>query len=378
MILYQPFSPVDIRFATISSLQEILAGLSDKRLLILSSEGTIKRLKAKGLLTDLLDKKQNCVIRDVRPNPSVDDIRALLNALRQVDKFELILAVGGGSSIDLAKAVSALQWLGDTHELKYNEIVESIQQKKFFQEYKPAEIIAVPTTAGTGSEVTKWATVWDFKGKKKLSVEHPGCFPSYAIIVPELTADLTQRLTLTTGLDALSHAMEAFWARDRNPLSQSIALDSIRRIMQSLPDVLVNLEDVELRKEMCIGSVMAGLAFSMTRTTACHSISYPLTLNYGIEHGFAAAITLLPILTINRKAVPEIESILRVFGGVDGFESWLGCVSKGVQELKLSALGIDSSMIDNIVEGAFTQGRMDNNPVELNREDVKQVLNKLV
>jgi phosphonate metabolism-associated iron-containing alcohol dehydrogenase len=376
---YQPFSPVDIRFTTLLNFQEQLSSLADKRVMVLADEGTFGRIKAacEGFDRFIKDTK-NRLICDIRSNPSVDDIRRNLNMLRHEDRYDCILAIGGGSAIDLAKALSALQGLADTHDLAYEEITEAIAKKAFFQGGEPAEIIAVPTTAGTGSEVTRWATIWDLRNSKKLSVEHTGCFPRAAVMMPELTESMPLRLTLSTGLDALSHAMEGFWAKARNPLSQAFALDSIRRIKSALPIVLKDLSDLEARKEMCLSSLVAGLSFSMTKTAACHSISYPLTLRHGVEHGFAAALTLSPMIRINIKAVPELTQVTGLFGNAEGFDTWIAGVTQGIQELKLSAFGIREDMIDSIAEGAFTLGRMDNNPLLLDQESVKKILKSIL
>ncbi len=129
---------------------------------------------------------------------------------------------------------------------------------------------------------------------------------------------------------------------------------------------------------MCLASLLSGLAFSITKTTACHSISYPLTMNYGIAHGFAAALTLSPVMGINAKAVPEIQQVTGIFGGYEGFGAWLADVSRGIQELTLSAFGISEDMLDGIAEGAFTLGRMDNNPVPLKKEEVTAILKSIL
>jgi alcohol dehydrogenase class IV len=371
---YQPFSPVDIRFSTLRAFSEQLSSFSDGRVLILASEGTIKRLSACEGFVRLIEQNENRLISDIKPNPSVDEILLNINMLRREQGYKTILAVGGGSCIDHAKAISALMGLPDSHDLEYEDILDAIVHKTFFKGAEPAQIIAVPTTAGTGSEVTKWATVWDFKNRKKLSVEHIGCFPKYAVMIPELTRSMPRRLTLATGLDALSHAMEGFWAKARNPLSQALALDSIGRIRRALPAALIAPDDTEAREEMCMGSLLAGLAFSMTRTTACHSISYPITLNFNVDHGFAAALTLRAMMGINLDAVPELKRVLSLFGGQEGFDAWMTGVTNGIQELRLSAFGIGEEMVDGIVEGAFTLGRMDNNPVVLERETVKAIL----
>ena len=114
----------------------------------------------------------------------------------------------------------------------------------------------------------------------------------------------------------------------------------------------------------------------MTKTTACHSISYPLTMNFSVEHGFAAALTLSQMMKINAAAVPELEKIEQLFGGA--FEGWISKVSKGIQELSLSAFGIGKNDIDAIAKGAFTLGRMDNNPAPMEIGSVKEVLKNIL
>lgn len=375
---YKPFSPVDIRFTTLDRFAEQLAPLSDKHVLILADEGPFGRFKAECKAFDeFINKENNRLITGIKPNPSVDDIAQHLNTLRG-DRYEAILAVGGGSCMDIAKAISALQGLAGNRDVRYDEITEAIRQKSFFADGKQADIIAVPTTAGTGSEVTRWATVWDMRSKKKLSVEHNGCYPKAAIMIPELTESMPPRVTLSTGLDALSHAMEAFWAKARTPLSQALALSSIAKVKQYLPEVMKRPHDLEVRKEMCMASLLAGLAFSITKTSACHSISYPLTMNHNIPHGFAAALTLSPVMAVNAEAVPEADEIAELFYDADGFDNWLADVTSGIQELRLSAFGVDEASIDGIVEGAFTLGRMDNNPVPLQKESVNKILKSIL
>jgi phosphonate metabolism-associated iron-containing alcohol dehydrogenase len=378
MMDYKPFSPVDIRFETLRGFDGQLSGLAGKRVLVLADEGTFGRLKQEcPAFGRLINDQKNRLVTDIRSNPSIDDVQRLLNTLRHEDRYPAIIAIGGGSCIDLAKAVSALQRPAG-HDVSYEELAETIRQKAFFTGYGPADIIAVPTTAGTGSEVTKWATVWDLKRKKKLSLEHIGCFAKAAVIVPELTESMPPKLTLSTGLDALSHAAEAFWAKARTPLSQALALDSIARVRSALPLVLKDPGDLGSRKKMSVAALLAGLAFSITKTTACHSISYPMTMDHGIPHGFAAALTLSQVMVINETAVPEISEIAELFYDDEGIDNWLADVSGGIQELKLSAFGIDENALDGIVQGAFTLGRMDNNPVKMEKETVKAILKSIL
>ena len=375
---YQPFSPVDIRFGTLQILDNLFSSLTDKRTIIVASNGTIERLAECTGIVSFANSDNNCLISDIQPNPSVADVCRYLNMLRHKGNYQSILAIGGGSSIDIAKAISALRGIANTKDVCYEDVVQAVTHKLFFKECEPADIVAVTTTAGTGSEVTKWATVWDFKNKKKLSVEHALCYPKYAYIIPALTKSMPKRITLATGLDALSHAMEGYWSKGRNPLSQALSLDSIGRIKEALPAVLKNLEDDDARGQMCLASLLAGLSFSITKTTACHSISYPLTMDYNVEHGFAAALTLSSMIDVNAKAVPELVNIIELFESAGGFDVWMADVTQGIQELKLSAFGIEKDNIDSIAEGAFTLGRMDNNPVPLELQSVKAILNNIL
>jgi len=338
MTAYQPFSPVDIRFASMNEIEQQMSMLENNHVLIIADEGTLQRLEAYNSFYNYLTKSiSSYIISEYVSNPSVADVLKYLNLLRKEKSFDYILAIGGGSCIDLAKSISALHGLAAERELCYQDIVDSIQKKTYLQGYEPIDIIALPTTAGTGSEVTKWATVWDFEANKKLSIDNIGCFPKFAYLIPELTESMPKRLTLSTGLDALSHATEAFWAKKRTPLSQSLALASAAHIKKSLPVVLAEPTNLTARTDMCMGSLLAGLAFSITRTTACHSISYPLTLQFGVDHGFASALTLASVFEINKEAVPELSQINSLFGD---FKRWISDISQGIQKLKLSEFGI--------------------------------------
>lgn len=126
------------------------------------------------------------------------------------------------------------------------------------------------------------------------------------------------------------------------------------------------------------GGVVVWSGFSKTRTTACHSISYPLTMQYGIPHGFAVAVTLEQIAKRNKQAVPEIETLLGRFGGREKFHHWLVGVSEDIQPLRLSAMGVGEHDLPELAEGAFTQGRMDNNPVPLQLKDVMSILSEIL
>lgn len=312
-----------------------------------------------------IDVSRFDVIDESIANP---DIHLLNKILGEISKPDLIIAIGGGSSIDLAKAVSAL------YEYKNGDILDLIKNKLYFDNSNPIPIIAIPTTAGTGSECTKWATIWDFDDCKKYSIDADFLYPCESWLIPELTATMDENMTLATGLDALAHAMESYWSVPSNRYTRVLARNAISIIHKYLPLVLNDLDNLEYRQQMLMGSFFAGLAFSNTRTTACHSISYPLTMMYGINHGFAAAITLFEVLKRNWEFVKEKELFLDSFkaNDLDDIKQWFDNIS--LNKLSLSNFGVKKEDIPLIVKEATTGGRMDNNPIVFDESEIQNIL----
>ena len=301
-------------------------------------------------------------------NPDVHLVEDILNKIK---KPNLIIAIGGGSSIDLAKAISSL------YEYKDCDVLDLLKNKDYLDNNNSIPFVAVPTTAGTGSECTKWATIWDFDNNKKYSLDADYLYPNESWIVPELTATMDEKLTLSTGLDALAHAMESYWSVHSNKYTRVIARDSIRIIKKYLPLVLSDLNNLEYRHEMIMGSFFAGLAFSNTRTTASHSISYPLTMMFGINHGFAVALTLFEVLKRNWDYIVDKDLFLDAWNAqkLEDIEKWFDEVSDGC--LKLSKFGVKKENIPNIVKLATTSGRMDNNPIVFTENEIEDILNSV-
>ncbi len=372
METFNPLSPVEIKFFSIQDFSDYIAENENKRTLIIISNSVSKILMKNKQFSKFCQSNGNKLILGVKSNPSVADVCANINELRKEQKYNTILAIGGGSCIDMAKAICALQGMAEKSEVTHDDAVKAIKNGDYFYKDEPSHIIAVPTTSGTGSEVTKWATIWDFVNSAKLSITDIACFPKTAILIPELTMAMPREITLSTGLDALSHAMEAYWAKSRNPLSQALALKAIAMIRDNLRMAIDNPENIKVRQNMCVASLVSGLAFSITRTTACHSISYPLTMQYGVPHGFACAITLEDVKNINSAKVKEITEIDKIFD--NDFAGWIRNVTAGVKELKLTSFGIKKNAISKIADSSFTLGRMNNNPVELTKDQVKKIL----
>ena len=342
--------------------------------LILVSESGAKRW---GIDSLLLEKHQTSVgiwFSQIDSNPTQYTVLRGLEAIRG-RKIDGIIAIGGGSAVDLAKQISAFHTVKIE---KAHDVLRVVQEKSYLENRTNIlPITAVPTTAGTGSEVTQWATLWDRDTGKKYSVDAPWLLPEKVWMVPELTISLPARMTLAAGLDAVCQAVESYWSKASNPFSRALSVRAIELITQNLALALSDPHNLKLRENLCTGSLVAGLAFSQTRTTACHSLSYPLTAQFGIEHGLAAAISLAQIAEIN-KALVDISELEALFAPCGGIQGWVDSVCNGILILRLSAFGVTEADFDTIVENAFTGGRMDNNPMELSRDMVFEILKTIL
>ncbi len=314
------------------------------------------------------------ILKEIRiANPDISDIHSLLTEIRH-QSIGLIVAVGGGSVMDMAKAAAALH--GDSKKTQA-ELRSSIEQETYRTRSDFIPWIGIPTTSGTGSEVTCWATIWDRHTGSKYSLSDERLYARYAAIIPELTVTKPLRLSVVTALDALCHAAEAYWSLRTNSISRMYALQAIETIMTYVPKLKADPADLQVRTQLSLASLYAGLAFSNTRTTACHSISYPLTLLHHIEHGIAVSLTLGSLLRINYPTLLEPSKLLHAFGAATTEE-----VERSILHIyklydipaNLSEYGIEMNDIPAIADRAFTKGRMDNNPVALTRQQVQDIL----
>lgn len=364
-----PFCSTEIRFMTSEDLQKHLLSLNLKNVVLLLTDNGEKRWGLSSFVSRIKESTASFVrIVDIPSNPTSEDIANAVNHIGS-NPVDVILAVGGGSCIDLAKGISA--FYPQSAPVSSAAVLSQIQDKSYLS-CKGVDIIAVPTTAGTGSEVTQWATVWDKVGKIKYSLDCPQLKPKAAYIVPEYTLSLPAELTLSTGLDALSHAIEAYWSRHTTPLVQDIAYRAIELIASYLRQVIDSPDDLSLREKICRASLLAGIAFSQTRTTACHAISYPLTMYYGIPHGFAVALSLAGVAEINRGHFPNDSELFGIFEEWGGIRGWIDMVSNGIIRLTLEHLSCKDIRL--ISREACANGRITNNPTELGCEDIQQIL----
>ena len=373
------FNPVKMFFGVgeLKKLSEIIessGGKKDKKLLLLTGAYSLKKSGRLAEITSQLKEYDWSLFDQIPSNPDVEDLFRLKEKTDACE-YNFIIAVGGGSVIDAGKSLAAFNGL-KIHSPQ--DIRKTINENDYRDKnYINCPILAVPTTAGTGSEVTSWATVWDKQENLKYSIEHSTLYPEIAIVDPELTLNLTAEMTAASALDAISHAMEAYWSKNTNEIVRMYALKAIENIAKNLEALLNNPEDLELRSKIAYGSLFAGLAFSNTKTTACHSISYPLTLMFGINHGVAVSLTLGKMLLKNEKSLIKKDDLLGAYGvsHVEEVEEFIQKIlDKAGLGSRLRDYGVSDSDLSEIADKSFTPGRMDNNPVDIDRQFLFELL----
>jgi phosphonate metabolism-associated iron-containing alcohol dehydrogenase len=304
--VWQYRNPVDVRFGAgaFSEIPKLLAGRTYA--LVTYNEPIFRDLREK------LESSAGAaclVVDDVLPNPDCAQLSEQAARFAQVSRRpEVIVALGGGSVIDSAKVFAAAG--GD-----FSRVLRFLQTGDGAEALGTTPLIAVPTTAGTGSEVTSWATVWESATGKKYSLARPSLYPRFAVIDPTLMLGKPRQLTVSTGLDALSHALESLWNVNANPVSKTYAVAAAREIVAVLPALAGDLANLDLRTRMATAALLAGLAFSNTKTAIAHSVSYPITLRHDVPHGIACSFT-LPMIVRSVGGVGGLcgQALAEIFG----------------------------------------------------------------
>jgi phosphonate metabolism-associated iron-containing alcohol dehydrogenase len=290
-----------------------------------------------------------------------------------------VVGIGGGSKLDTAKALFSKLISGNMISLE--RLVENPHLLDPFKSVRAQyKLVLVPTTFGSSSEITKWGTLWDFGKKKKFSVDNDILYADTALIDPRLSLSAPKEITAYTGLDAFSHALESIWNKKRNFITVNFALDSIRLCIKVLPKLLRNLDSLEYRGAMSKACLLAGYAFSQTRTAAAHALSYPLTLFHNIPHGFACSITLGSIYDYNiTKNQEGLDGVLDIFQSRygDKHSSFQDCYDRFLEDCevssKLSEYGVKQADIPRLVDNAFHPDRFSNMLHNLSLKEVKDI-----
>jgi len=349
----------------ISALQEKFSKFNIQKPLIVTTKGNVERND----LSELLKGFE--FFTDIENNPGFDSCQRAIDFIQKVD-CDCIVAIGGGSAMDTAKVMIAAKetQIFDLRKLLIHKgDIESNLIKIF-----------LPTTHGTASEVTMWGTIWNYDEKQKYSLAHPALYPNVAILDPNLSLSMDLELSISTTLDALSHSFETLWNVNTNERSINYAVEAILIILEEVPDLKSDPKNINVRRRLLKASNLAGLAFSNTKTAAAHSISYPLTFSFGIPHGIACSLPILPLIDINKDYFSDnLEQLLKTLGtDIHGLKDQIADIPLGVVKFTLSDWGIKEADFDNIVERSFTKSRISNNIVDLSKEDVNNLLYEIL
>ena len=290
-----------------NSLKDIDIYINHRKALLVTSQGFVKR----GLVDEIVTYTNNIVgvISSIKSHPEFVDIEEIYSQAYQ-NQFELIIAIGGGSVMDVAKFISVHNTNKD-----YQFVEDLTKEKILKKDYKIIPIISIPTTAGTGSEVTPYSTIWNVQEKQKYSLNLPDLFSEVAIYDPVLTLTVPKDITIQTGLDALSHSLESIWNKNASPVTISYAVKSAKLIVNNLVKLSNDLDNVDLGDNTMMACMYAGLAFSNTQTAIAHAISYYVTAHKSVPHGLACSFT-LPILIDNIAGKYNFvdDSLIEIFG----------------------------------------------------------------
>ncbi|MEZ5824336.1 MAG: iron-containing alcohol dehydrogenase [Geminicoccaceae bacterium] len=301
---------------------------------------------------------------DVDPNPNENNLAAGIEAFRKGD-HDGVVAFGGGSGLDLAKLVAFMA--GQSRPVWDFEDIGDWWTRADASAIRP--IVAVPTTAGTGSEVGRASVLTNSATHVKKIIFHPKILPSVVICDPELTVGMPKTITVGTGMDAFAHSLEAFCSPHYHPLSQGIALEGMRLVNENLPRVFADGGDIEARAHMMSAAAMGAIAFQKG-LGAIHALSHPIGAVYNTHHGLTNAVVMPPVLQFNRPAVEDrLASAARYLGIGDSFGAFYDHVLKlradlGVPD-KLAELGVGRDRIEELAAMAAEDPSCGGNPIAL-------------
>lgn len=365
---------------------EELVNLGSKHVLIITDKGIVKA----GLLEGIVESIQQQgisyrVFDEVPPNPPREIVNKGIDVFKS-ENCDSLVAVGGGSSIDAAKAIGIM-----IHN--DGDIIEYDNSELGGKEFKNpgAPVITIPTTSGTGSEVTQWSVITDEKRNWKSSIGSPLMGAKVALVDPALTLNLPPAITAATGVDALTHAVEAYTSKAAvagfSPITDALAFNAIQLIAKNLRQAYVQGHNYEAREKMMIGSTMAGMAFPQIGLGTCHGMAHPLGGHYDVPHGEANAILLPHIMEFNLMCCPDRFADIAVAFGEDieglspmeAAEKAVSAVKRLVKDLEIPSLNsydIDPESFPRLAEDAVKEAATKDNPRHTSVEDAIHLYQK--
>lgn len=367
--------PTRIEFGVgrLAQLPTLAVSLGARRVLVVTDPGLVQAGVAQQVLDVVLGAGLPATLfSDVESDPSIASVEAGL-ARARAEACNVVIAVGGGSAMDAAKAIALM--MTNEGRIQQYEGLDKVPKAG-------APLIAIPTTAGTGSEVTIWSVLSDKVAGRKVSVGSRFCCPAIALLDPALTLSLPPLVTAATGMDALTHAVESYVNKASQPVSALFARDAIARIAGNLRQAVWRGTDIEARREMMLASLYAGLAFNATRLGLVHALAMPLGARWHIPHGVVNAIMLPSVMRFNAAGnVAGYADIARLFGEQAPSDRLLADrAAAAVQQLRadiglgfnLRRYGVaeDDASLADVAREAMESGNVSVNPRVATAEDL--------
>ena len=371
--------PTSIRFGAgrIAELADACKQTGIDRPLLVTDRGLAGLPITTGAL-DVLEQAGlgRAIFSEVDPNPNEKNLDEGLRVFRD-GGHDGVVAFGGGSGLDLAKMVAFMA--GQSRPVWDFEDIGDWWTRADADAIYPN--VAVPTTAGTGSEVGRASVLTNSETHEKKIIFHPKVLPSVVIADPELTVGMPKAITAGTGMDAFAHCLEAYCSPHYHPMSQGIAVEGLRLVKENLPVAHAEPDNLEARAHMMSAAMMGATAFQKG-LGAIHAISHPIGARYNTHHGTTNAVVMQAVLTFNRPAIERrIEVLcgyLGIAGGFDGFHGFVGDLNRtlGIPE-SVPALGVSAPDIDFLLAGALSDPSTGGNPVEMTAENTRPLIESL-
>lgn len=381
MSLYGNWSyPTVIKFGAgrISELAEACAQAGITRPLLVTDRGLATLPVTQSTLDVMEDAGLGrALFAEVDPNPNERNLAAGVAAYK-AGQHDGVIAFGGGSGLDLGKMVAFMA--GQTRPVWDFEDIGDWWTRADADAIAP--IIAVPTTAGTGSEVGRASVITNSETEEKKIIFHPKVLPSVVICDPELTVGMPPMITAGTGLDAFAHCVEAFSSPHYHPMSQGIAIEGMKLVIDNLPRAYADGTDIEARANMMSAAAMGATAFQKG-LGAIHAMSHPIGAMYHTHHGTTNAVCMPPVLTLNRPAIADrfdaVAGYLGISGGFDGFcafvDEFNGAL--GIPQ-RLSDMGVTDPDLDRLIAGALKDPSCGGNPIELTDTNLRELFSAVL
>ncbi len=323
---------------------------------------------------DSMSGKEVAYFFDVEPNPSCESVDKAAELAREI-KADCVIGLGGGSALDISKIVACLVTNEGSIYDYYSGGTRTLSKRT-------TTLVCIPTTAGTGSEVTNVGVFTNKKAGIKMPMVNMEFWPDYSIIDSELTYTLPAPVTASTGMDAFCHAIEAYWNKASQPICDMLAMGAMKLILENIKTAYDEPSNKDARAAMIKASLIAGIAFSQTRTTGIHALSFPLTTEFGANHGTACSITLPAFIKISGQ---QAEAKMNILVKYLGYEN-INVFSEKVEELmksmqmpvRLNQIGVKESDLKHITEIGLGAAIIQLTPAEMNEETVFNLLKSIL